>query len=122
MVRQHEAGIVWCIRNSAVRSPPFLPRKRSYPHPATDTFARVADPTATTFAGGDALALSGIFSVTFDPGTLQVFVSKVQGIRDEAVDYPVDLQGYTGSQVDVLTPALPHQGTFDLYASALNPS
>ncbi len=79
-----------------------------------------ANPAATTFAGGDALALSGNFSATFDPGTLQVFVSKVQGVRDESEDYPVDLQGYTGSQIDVLTPPLPHQGTFDLYASALS--
>ncbi len=79
-----------------------------------------ADPAATTFAGGDALALSGNFSATFDPGTLQVFVSKAQGVRDESEDYPVDLQGYTGSQIDVLTPTLPHQGTFDLYASALS--
>ena len=82
----------------------------------------MADPTATTFAGGEVLALSGIFSITFDPGTLQVFVIKVQGVRDEGEDYTVELQGYTSSQIDFLTPVLPHQGTFDLYASALNPS
>ncbi len=85
-----------------------------------DTFVRAADPPATTFAGGEVLALSGIFSVTFDSGTLQVFVSKVQGVREEGEDYPVELQGYTGSQIDFLTTVLPHQGTFDLYASALN--
>ncbi len=64
--------------------------------------------------------MSGDFDEPFDSGTLQVFVSKVQGVRDEAVDHPATLQGYTDSQIDVLTPALPHQGTFDRYASALS--
>src|SRR5690606_5334641 len=77
-------------------------------------------PAAATIAGGEVLALLGDFSAAFDPGTLEVFVSKVQGTKDEAVDYPADLQGYTTTPIDALAPARPDQGTFDLYASALD--
>jgi hypothetical protein len=53
-----------------------------------------ATPDLAFFQGGTPLQLDGDFTATFDPGTLQVFVSQVQGTRDEAVDYVADLEGY----------------------------
>ena len=64
-----------------------------------------ATPDLATFQGGTSLQLDGTFTATYDPGTLQVFVSQTQGTRDEAADYVADLEGYTGTQIDVLAPA-----------------
>ncbi|MBX3180318.1 MAG: PKD domain-containing protein [Candidatus Hydrogenedentes bacterium] len=77
-------------------------------------------PDVASFTGGAPLQLNGDFSATFDPGTLGVYITKTQGARDETVDYAADLQGYTATQIDALAPARPDQGTFDIYASALD--
>ena len=73
-------------------------------------------PAIADFMGGTPLQLNGGFDVPFNTGTLGVCVTKVQATRNEAVDYPVDLQGYVTTQIVAIAPP---ERTFPLAAGRL---